>query len=218
MSTVPADVLRDLAPTGKLRAAINQGNVVLAQKSPSGEPVGVTVDLTRELAKCLGVVLEMITFDAAGKVFAALETNVWDIAFLAIEPVRAAQIEFTLPYVQIEGVYVVPANSPLKNPAEIDSAGMRIAVAKGSGYDLFLTRTIKNATLIRAGTGPEALMMFVSEKLEAAAGVRKPVVDFVDENPGLRVIEPRFMVIEQAMGTPKGRLAGVAYSSNSSKR
>ena len=208
---VPANVLENLAPTGKLRAAINQGNAVLAQKGPNGEPVGVTVDLARELAKRLGVALEMTTFDAAGKVFATVDANVWDIAFLAIEPIRAAHVEFTEPYVHIEGTYVVPSDSNITSLTEIDRAGIRIAVGKGSGYDLVLNRTLRNATLVRAGTGTDALNVFLSDKLEAAAGVRQPILDFIAEHSGLRIIEPRFMVIEQAMATPKGRLAGLDY-------
>ncbi|HYQ93847.1 MAG TPA: transporter substrate-binding domain-containing protein, partial [Burkholderiales bacterium] len=133
VSTVPSDVVKDLAPTGKLRAAINLGNIVLAQGTPQ-EPRGITVDLARELAKRLGVPLEMTTYDAAGKVFEALKAGTWDIAFLAIEPVRAAEIAFTAPYVLIEGNYMVPVDSALETPADVDRAGIRIAVAKGSAY------------------------------------------------------------------------------------
>ena len=150
MSSVPADVVRDLAPTGKLRAAINLGNMVLAQKDPaSGELRGVTADLARELGRRLGLPVELVPFDAAGKVFDALKNGVWDIAFLAIEPVRAAEIAFTAPYVIIEGVYMVPTNSSLRTVEEVDRDGVRIAVNKGSAYDLFLTRTLKHAQLVR---------------------------------------------------------------------
>jgi polar amino acid transport system substrate-binding protein len=207
VSTAPSDVVKDLAPTGKLRAAINLGNIVLAQGTPQ-EPRGITVDLARELAKRLGVPLEMTTYDAAGKVFEALKAGSWDIAFLAIEPVRAAEIAFTAPYVLIEGNYMVPADSALKTPADVDRAGIRIAVAKGSAYDLYLTRTLKNATLVRSQNGPEAMDMFVRDKLEVAAGVKQPIVLYAKSHPGLRVIEQRFMAIEQAMGTPKARYAG----------
>ena len=207
MSTVSPEVVKDLAPTGTLRAAINLGNSVLAQGSPQ-EPRGVTVDLARELTRRLGLRLEMTTYDAAGKVFEALKAGSWDIAFLAIEPVRAAEIAFTAPYVIIEGNYMVPANSPLQSVADVDRTGVRIAVAKGSAYDLYLTRTLKNATLVRAPTGPAALDMFVADKLEAAAGVKQPIVAYANSHPGLRVIEQRFMAIEQAMGTPKARYQG----------
>jgi polar amino acid transport system substrate-binding protein len=207
VSTVPSDVVKDLAPTGKLRAAINLGNTVLAQGTPQ-EPRGITVDLARELAKRLGLALELATFDAAGKVFEALKAGSWDIAFLAIEPVRAAEIAFTAPYVIIEGNYMVPADSALKTVADVDRDGVRIAVAKGSAYDLYLSRTLKHATLLRAPTGPAAMDMFVADKLEAAAGVKQPIVEYARSHPGLRVIEQRFMAIEQAMGTPKARYAG----------
>ncbi|TMJ24189.1 MAG: ABC transporter substrate-binding protein [Alphaproteobacteria bacterium] len=204
MST--ADVVRDIAPTGKLRAAINLGNMVLAQKDPAtGEPRGVTVDLAGELGRRLGLAVELVPFDAAGKVFDALKAGAWDIAFLAIEPVRAAEIAFTAPYVIIEGVYIVPTNSPLKTVAEVDRDGIRIAVNKGSAYDLFLTRTLKHAQLVRGESGTD---VFIKEKLEAAAGVKQPLVEFAKANPNVRLIDGRFMEIRQAMGTPKLRYQG----------
>jgi len=203
---VPPNVVKELAPNGKLRAAINFGNIVLAQKDPAGrEPRGVSAELARELAKRLSVPIEYVTFDAAGKVFDALKRGVWDIAFLAVEPVRAAEIDFTAPYVLIEGTYMVPKDSALQAIEDVDRAGVRIAVATGSAYDLYLTRTIKSATLVRAPTGPAALDMFVRDKLEAAGGVKQPLVEFAAANPGVRVMDGRFMAIQQAMGMPKGR-------------
>jgi polar amino acid transport system substrate-binding protein len=210
--TIPRNVVAELAPTGKLRAAINFGNVVLAQKDPaSGEPRGVSAELARELAKRLGVPIEFVTFDAAGKVFDALARGAWDIAFMAIDPVRAAGIDFTSPYVVIEGAYIVPGDSPLKSVEEVDREGVRVAVARGSAYDLFLTRALKHAKLVHEASGPEALALFRKERLEVAAGVKQPIVAFAKEHPDTRVIPGRFMVIEQAMGTPKGRDAGVRY-------
>ena len=212
MSTVPSDVVKDFAPTGTLRVAINLGNSVLAQKdAASGQPRGVTVDLARKLGRRLGLAPNLVTFDAAGKVFDALKTGAWDIAFLAIEPARAAEIAFTAPYVIIEGNYMVPVDSALHTVADVDRNGVRIAVAKGSAYDLYLTRTLKHAQLVRSPTGDEAMAMFVANKLEAAAGVRQPIVEFASRHPNVRVIEGRFMAIEQAMGVPKGRDAAVRY-------
>jgi polar amino acid transport system substrate-binding protein len=206
VSTVSADVVKDLAPTGKLRAAINLGNMVLAQKNAaSGELGGVTVDLARELGRRLAVPVELVPFDAAGKVFEALKSGAWDIAFLAIEPVRAAEISFTAPYVIIEGVYMVPADSPLRAVADVDREGVRIAVNKGSAYDLYLTRTLKHATLVRGESGTDLLL---NDKLEAAAGVKQPLVEFAKTNPKVRIMPGRFMEIRQAMGTPRIRLAG----------
>ncbi len=209
-----ADALKDFAPTGKLRAAINLGNGVLAQKDPAtGAPKGVTPDLARELGKRLGVPVELITYDAAGKVFDGATTGAWDIAFVAIEPVRAAVIEFSAPYVIIEGTYMVPKDSPLKAIADVDRSGVRIAVGLKSAYDLYLTRTIKRATIVHAtaGGGRAMIDLFVKDKLEAVAGVKQPLEAYAKEHPEVRVMDGHFMEIQQAMGTPKGRTAGAAY-------
>jgi polar amino acid transport system substrate-binding protein len=209
---VSHDVVTELAPSGRLRAAINFGNSVLAQKDPvSGEPRGVAAELARELAHRLGVPVDFIVFDAAGKVFDALAAGAWDIAFMAIDPVRAAAIDFTGPYVLIEGTYVVPSNSPLRTIADVDREGVRVAAARGSAYELYLTRALQRATLVREPSGSEALACFLRDRLEAAAGVKQSIVAFAKANAGLRVIDGRFMAIEQAMGTPKGREAGARF-------
>ncbi|HEY6003477.1 MAG TPA: ABC transporter substrate-binding protein [Anaeromyxobacter sp.] len=212
MTDAPPDAVSDLAPRGTLRAAINFGNPVLAQKDPAtGEPRGVSVDLARELGKRLGVPVELVTFDAAGKVFDALQAGAWDVAFLAIDPARSAGIEFTPPYVLIEGTYVVPSSSPLRRIEDVDREGVRIAVGRGSAYDLYLTRAVKHAKLVRADTSPLALEKFLADRLEAAAGVRQPLLAFAKAHPDVRVLDGRFMAIEQAMGTPRGRAAGARY-------
>jgi polar amino acid transport system substrate-binding protein len=209
---VPPGARSELAPTGKLRAAINFGNPVLAQKDPaSGEPRGVSVDMARELGQRLGVPVELITFDAAGKVFDALKKGAWDIAFLAIDPARATEITFTAPYVVIEGTYLVPADSPLRTIQDVDRESVRVAVGNKSAYDLYLTRTLKRAQLIRVPTSPEAIDVFLKDKLEVAAGVKQPLLQFAKTHHNVRVMDGRFMVIEQAMGTPKGRGAGALY-------
>jgi polar amino acid transport system substrate-binding protein len=208
VSGISSDVVKDLAPSGKLRAAINLGNMVLAQKNAVGEPAGITVDLARELGRRLGVPTELVPFDAAGKVFDALKTGTLDVVFLAIEPVRAAEIDFTAPYVLIEGVYMVPKDSALKTVADVDRAGVRVAVNKGSAYDLFLTRTLRHAELVRGENGIE---LFVQNRLEAAGGVKQPLVAYAKTNPNVRVMDGRFMEIQQAMGTPEGRGAGARY-------
>jgi polar amino acid transport system substrate-binding protein len=208
----PSTVIAELAPTGRLRAAINFGNIVLAQHDPAGSaPRGVSGELARELARRLGVPIDYVTYDAAGKVFDDAKGGVWDIAFLARDPVRAEGIDFTAPYVVIEGVYLVPAHSPLIQVEDIDRAGVRVAVAKGSAYDLFLTRHLKHAVLVREALGPDSLDRFIKDKLEAAAGVRQPLAAFAKGRDDVRLVPGRFMAIEQAMGTPRGRDAGVRY-------
>lgn len=210
--TVPPEIRSELAPTGTLRAAINFGNPVLAQKDPAtGEPRGVSVDLARELGRRLNVPVELVTYDAAGKVFDALKTGAWDIAFLAIDPARASEISFTAPYVVIEGTYMVPVDSALRTIGDVDRDGVRVTVGNKSAYDLYLTRTLKRAQIVRAPTSPAAIEIFVRDKLEAAAGVKQPLLEFAKTNPKVRVMDGRFMAIEQAMGTPKGREAGARY-------
>jgi polar amino acid transport system substrate-binding protein len=214
LNTFSADVLSDLAPAGKLVAAINFGNIVLAQKDPiSGEPRGISADLARELARRLGVPLDFVTYGTAGNVSDAVGTGAWTICFLANEPARAAVIAFTPPYVVIEGTYLVRADSPLKRVEDVDREGVRVAVGAKSAYDLYLSRTVKHAELVRAPDSEAALEMFLKDGLDAGAGVRQPLVRFAQAHPGLRVMDGRFMAIEQAMGVPKGRDAGVHYLS-----
>lgn len=217
--SVSADVLKDLAPTGKLRAAMNYGNGVLVQRGATDQaPKGVAPDLARELAKRLNVPISFVGFDGAGRVFDALKVpsddpKAWDIAFLAIEPVRAAEIAFTAPYVLIEGTYMVLKDSPLQTVADVDRPGHRISVGPKSAYDLFLSRTLKHAELVRAhvGGGEAMVQLFLRDKLDAAAGVRQPLEDHAKTNPNVRVMSDRFMEIRQAMGTHQGRDAGAAY-------
>jgi polar amino acid transport system substrate-binding protein len=194
-------VRADLAPAGVLRASINLGNPVLAQGTPE-EPAGVTVDIARELARRLEVPLELVCFDAARKSFEAMTTGQADLCFLAIDPARAGEVAFTAPYVVIEGVFAVPADSAPATVAEVDSPGVRIGVKQGSAYDLYLTRTLQQATVVR---GDEGVDIFRAEGLEAAAGIRQPMARFVAENPDVRLIDERFMEIRQAVGTTKTR-------------
>jgi polar amino acid transport system substrate-binding protein len=208
MTTVPSDVVKELAPTAKLRAAINLGNIVLAQGTDDA-PRGITVDLARELARRSGLPLELVPFHGAGKVFEAVGS--WDIAFLAIEPVRAAEIAFTAPYVIIEGVYVVPESSALKSVDDVDRGGIRIAVNKGSAYDLFLTRTLKNAELVRAEGIDGSHELFLKQKLDVLAGLKPRLVSDAQKLPGARVLDGQITGVQQACGTTKARVAGAKY-------
>jgi len=204
-----AQPVAEIAPTGKLRAAINYGNAVLASKDANGQPQGVSVDLARALGARIGVPVELVTFDSAGKVSSSV--GQWDIAFLAVDPMRATDIAFTAPYVIIEGAYLVPANSPIKSNEEVDRAGTRVAVGAGSAYDLYLTREIKSATLVRAPTSPAVVDMMVAQNLDVAAGVKQQLEADARRVPNVRLLPGRFMVINQAMGVPQGRPAAAAY-------
>lgn len=211
MSPIAQQVLNDLAPNGILRAAINFGNPVLAQPGADGEPHGVSVALAKSLADELGVGLELRTYDAAGKVFAALEENAWTLAFLAIEPVRAAQISFSEPYVLIEGTYLVKADAPYSRIEDLDQPGLRLAVGNGAAYDLYLSRTLQHAELYRADTSAGAVDLFIDQHLDAAAGVRQPLEQVAARNPDCRVMQGAFTAIRQAVAVPRGRDAGSAY-------
>jgi polar amino acid transport system substrate-binding protein len=207
-----AAVLADLAPKGVLRAAINFGNPVLAQRNAqSGQPQGVSVRLATALGEHLGVPVEFVTYEAAGKVFDALAERVWTIAFLAIEPVREAQVAFSEPYVIIEGTYLVKYDSSFYEMHDLDHPGVRIAVGQGAAYDLYLSRTQQHATLVRAPTSAGAVDLFLESGLDAAAGVRQPLLKACENRTDLRVLPGHFTAIRQAMGVPAECVAGAAY-------
>jgi len=211
-STANSAAVNDLAPTGKLRAAINFGNPVLAAKDPaSGEARGVSVDLSRELAHRLGVSLEMVTFTAAGKVVEAVKSGAWDIAFVAIDAARASDMDYTAPYVVIEGAYLVPNASTIMSNDQVDRDGIRVVVGAGSAYDLYLSRELKRAQIIRAPTSAEVVQTMVAQGRDVAAGVKQQLQADAARVPGVRLLPGRFMVINQAMATPKGRSAGAHY-------
>jgi len=194
------------APNGTLRASINLGNPILANKdAATGAPVGVSVDLAREFARRLGVDIELVQFEKAAASVDAVKNEKADIGFFAIDPARSEGLLFTAPYVLIEGSYLVPESSPLTDNAQIDARGHRISVGSGSAYDLFLTREIRAAEIVRLqGAGP-ALAALRSGEVEVAAGIRQMLEGEARRAPGVRVLPGRFMVIQQAMGTPVSR-------------
>lgn len=204
--TLDPAVLQALAPHGVLRASINLGNPILANTDKtSGATGGVSVDLARAFAERLGVGLELVVFDTAGQSVEAVAQEQADIGFFAIDPVRGAQIAFTQAYVLIEGSYLVRDDSPLKANEEVDRAGHRIAVGKGSAYDLYLTRELKHAEIVRAPSSPTVVQTFLEQALDVAAGVRQQLEADALKHAGLRLLPGRFMVIQQAMGLPKSR-------------
>ena len=204
-------LVKRLAPSGTLRAGINLGNPILARlDAATGKPAGVSVDLANGFAARLGLPIELVTFDAAGKSVEALTAQQVDIGFFAVDPVRGAGIAFTPPYVLIEGSYLVRADSLLRANEEVDRAGVSVMVGLGSAYDLFLTRELKQARIVRAPTSPKVVDAFIAERADVAAGVRQQLELDAKRLPGLRLLDGRFMVIQQAMGTPKARGAEVA--------
>lgn len=210
--TAPSSAVTDLAPTGTLRAALNHGNPVLASwNAATGEAGGISADLARELARCLGTAVAFVPYDAAGKVVAALADGAWDVCFLAIDPLRAADISFTAPYVIIEGAYLVAEASPLRGNDEVDRPGTRVGVIVGSAYDLFLSRELEQATIVREASFDAVLNLWTVGMLDCIAGVKPQLEAAARGVPGLRLLPNRFMTINQAMGTPRGRAAGAKY-------
>jgi polar amino acid transport system substrate-binding protein len=199
VSDVRDIVVSELAPAGVLRAAINLGNPVLAQGTAAA-PAGVTVDIAGELGARLGVAVELVCFNAARESFEAMRQDRAGVCFLAIEPARAAEVAFTAPYVVIEGIYVVREDSSFTTLADVDREHVRISVNEGSAYDLFLSRTLRHAAVVRA---PDGISMFCQDGLEAGAGIRQVVSDFAARTPGFRVIDERFMQIRQAVGVTR---------------
>lgn len=200
-----AEVAKLFTPTGRLRASINLGNPILASRANDGAPRGVSVDLAREFAQRLGVELETVVFDTARESVEAVTNEMADIGFFAIAPKRGEGILFTGPYVLIQGAYMVRNASPLRHSSEVDRAGRRVVVGAGSAYDLFLSREIRHATLLRAPTSPTVVDEFVATGADVAAGVRQQLESDAKRLGGLRVFEDSFMEIRQAMGVPRSR-------------
>jgi polar amino acid transport system substrate-binding protein len=203
--TPTSSILAAFTPTGKLRAAINLGNPILAGTGDDGAARGVSVDLAREFARVLGVELALVVVDAAGKSVDVVASEQADIGFFAIDPVRGASIAFTAAYVLIEGCYLVKNDSPIRANEEVDQAAHRVVVGKGSAYDLYLTRTLQHAQIVRSPTSPTVVDTFLEHGAEVAAGVKQQLQADARRLGGLRLLDGRFMVIQQAMGTPKSR-------------
>lgn len=204
--TVDFKIKASFAPRGHLRASLNLGNPLLANTDPvSGKPFGVSIDLAMSLGQQLGVDVELIAFDTAGKSVQAVTDEKADTGFFAIDPVRGTSIAFTAPYVLIEGFYLVRDDSAVRNNDDVDRADNRVAVGNGSAYDLFLTRELRHAQIVRAPSSPTVVTTFIEQDLDVAAGVRQQLEQQAAAYSGLRLLPERFMVIEQAMGLPKSR-------------
>jgi len=202
----------ELAPSGKLRVGLNHGNFLLVTPGSSAtDPRGVAPDVARELGRRVGVPVEFIRFDSAGKLGDGVKTGAWDVAFLGAEPQRAAEIAFTAAYLEIPSTYLVPAGSPIRSVADVDREGVRIAVAEQSAYGLYLSRTIKRARLVLTQGVDASFDVFVAQKLEALAGLKPRLLTDVQKLPGSRLLDGQFTAVQQAIGTAKARVAGAAF-------
>lgn len=209
---VPDAIRAELAPTGKLRAGMNLGNALFTRReAASGRLTGVSVDLMNELAARLAVPVEFVVFATPGDVADAADKNAWDVAVLAIEPARAQRIAFSPAMTEIEATYLVRADSPLASVAQVDSPGLRIAASARAGYELYLTRTLRSATLIRTAGQDAALALLRDGGADALAALKPSLLDTIAKLPGFRVLDGKFMTVNHGLGIPRERAAAAAY-------
>jgi len=210
-ATISPAAKSQLTPTGKLRAGINFQNQLLTTQSPSGEQGGVAVEFTRELAARLAVPLEIIPYKSAGALADSVSAGAWEISVLGDEPERAKVLDFAPPLTEIEATYLVPAGSTIRSVGEVDRAGIRIVTPAKSAYDLYLSRTIRNAQLVQIAGSRAAEQHFIREKLDVMAGLRPALLELAPTVPGSRILEGNFTVVRHTVCIPKGRDAAAAY-------
>jgi polar amino acid transport system substrate-binding protein len=209
---VPPSARAELTPTGTLRAGINYGNVILARKDPAtGELSGVAIDLARELSRRLDVPITIVGFDTVGAMVDGAKAGAWDIAFLGSDPARAGEITFTAAYVELQATYLVPAGSSIRSVADVDREGVRVAAPARANYELFLTRNLKRAQLVRGQGADAAVELLAKGQAEALAGLRQALIGVAARLPGSRILDGQFMAVQQSMGVPNGRDAAATY-------
>ncbi len=205
------EALAQLTPTGRLRVAINAGNALLVTgKTPAGDPAGIAPDLARDIARCIGKPVSYVVFRTAKAVGEAVADGIWDIALIGADPARAEAIAFTAPYIEIEATFLIPGHFAATYPSDVDRPGARISTSGGSAYDLQLSRLIKHATIVRASSGSSAYEQFVDERMDALAGLRPLLLNYLNDLPDARVLEGRFGAVQQAVGTARANATGLA--------
>jgi len=210
--TPSQQVIAELTPTGVLRAAINMGNFLLVTgKDPSGDPSGVSPDMAAALAARLGVPVKYVPYARPGEIADDAEKGAWDIGLIGAEPQRAAVIDFTAAYCEIEATYLVPAGSPIRSVAEVDQPGQRVAVTARSAYGLWLENNFKKGQLLQFDNADEAVKRFVDDKMDAYAGLRPGLLSVAEKLPGSRILDGQFTAVQQAIGTPKKNAAAFAF-------
>jgi polar amino acid transport system substrate-binding protein len=211
-SSVTPALRSELAPTGTLRVALNLSNTLLVSSAPAdGEPSGIAPDIGRELARRLEVPVAFVRYPGPGDLVEAVSTGVWDVGLVGADPLRASEITFTPAYVEIEATYLVPADSPIRQVAEVDRPGSRIAVAEKTAYDMYLRGALQHATLHHARGLDATYQLFRGEQLDAMAGLKVQLVEVQASHPDTRLLDGRFTAIQQAIGTPIQRTAAAAY-------
>ncbi len=212
MLPITPTVRADLAPSGTLRAGVNYANFILATRDPAtGESRGVAIDIAHDLGRRLGVPVTLVPYESVAAMVDAARTGAWDIAFCGIDPAREGDIGFSAAYLEIEATYLVPAGSPIRTVGDVDRPGVRVVAAARANYELYLTRELKRAELLRAPNHPAAFEMLETGQADALAGLRQALLGLTERLPGSRILDGRFMAVPQAVGMPRGRDAGLAY-------
>jgi polar amino acid transport system substrate-binding protein len=208
----PEEAAMEIAPAGTIRAALNFANAVLARyDTTTGEPVGVSAELARELGRRLNRPVEFIRYDSAAVMADSAGIDAWDIAFLAADPAREETIAFTAPYLELDATYLVPAASRFARLEDVDAPGVRIVARPRSAYDLFLRRSITQATLVYPEAGEADIDVLASGRGDVLAGLRHVLVDTARETPDVRVLDGRFAAMGQAIGIPRGSETAASY-------
>jgi polar amino acid transport system substrate-binding protein len=208
------NTINELAPTGKLRAGMNLGNNLFTRQNAAGELLGVSVDLMQELAKRLGVSLDMVIYDQPGQVADDATNGVWDIAILAIEKTRAKTISFSPAMTEIEAGYVVHKSSTLQGTEEVDAKGMKIAAPEKAGYELYLTSALKNASIVRTKNFANSIEIFNENAVDALAGLKPNLIESMSKLPDGRLMPGNFMTINHGFAIALGKPAANAYLEN----
>lgn len=193
--------LSAVAAGPKLRVAINTGNRALVQLQ-DGVLGGVSPALARRLAAALGLEMEVVIYEGAGKVFQDAGKDVWDVAFLAVDALRAKAVSFTRPYHTIEATYAVRAGGGITDVEAVDRAGVTVLTSTGSAYDMHLTANLKNAALERSGTPPDSFAEFRDGRGDVVAGVRASLERFFKDDPAVQILPGVLTKVEQAMVLP----------------
>ena len=213
MSEAIEKVGRELAASGVLKVGLNLANFLLVSQGDGPVREGVAPDMARELARQLGLAVEFVPYSSPGAMADAARTGDWDIAFLAVELERQAEIEFTAPYLEVDATYLVPAGSGMVHVDQVDREGVRIAVVQNSAYDLVLRRSIRLAKLVHASSADAAFHEFEMQGLEALSGLRPRLAQQQAKWKGSKVLPGRFAAIGQAIGVPKKQAASAAFLS-----
>ena len=210
-----ANVVAELAPTGTLRVGLNMlNNLLITGRPENGDPEGVAPDMGKAIADRLGVEVALVQFASPGEVADAAGDNVWDIGLIGAEPARAEVMDFSAAYVEIEATYLVPESSTFRTVEDVDSKGTRIAISGRSAYDLYLTRALKNAELVRAKGISGAVEIFTNDRLDALAGLRPALIEESAKLPNSRILDGKFTAVQQAIGVPKGKSAAARFIGN----